>query len=142
MRTGICAATGIIGSIVATFFGGWSDGLTTLVIFMCIDYISGIVVAGVFQKSRKTESGALESRAGWKGICRKCMTLILVLVAYRLDLLRGEGTLIRDAVTIAFTANEGLSILENAVLMGLKVPAPLQKALEVLMTKAKEVDDK
>lgn len=135
MRTGICAAVGVIGSIVATFFGGWSDGLTTLVIFMCIDYISGLVVAGVFKKSRKTESGALESRAGWKGICRKCMTLILVLVAYRLDLIRGEGTLIRDAVTIAFVINEGLSILENAVLMGLKVPEPLQRALEVLMTK-------
>lgn len=135
MRTGICAAAGVIGSIVATFFGGWSDGLTTLVIFMCIDYISGLVVAGVFKKSRKTESGALESRAGWKGICRKCMTLILVLVAYRLDLIRGEGTLIRDAVTIAFVINEGLSILENAVLMGLKVPEPLQRALEVLMTK-------
>lgn len=136
MRISICAAAGIVGSIVATFFGGWSDGLTTLVIFMIIDYISGIVVAGVFKKSRKTESGALESRAGWKGLCRKCMTLVLVLVAYRLDLLRGEGTLIRDAVTIGFTFNEGLSILENAVLMGLKVPEPLRKALEVLAPKA------
>ena len=136
MRISICAAAGVVGGIIATFFGGWSDGLTTLVIFMCIDYISGFVVAGVFKKSRKTESGALESRAGWKGLCRKCMTLVLVLVAYRLDLLRGEGTLIRDAVTIGFTINEGLSILENAVLMGLKVPEPLRKALEVLAPKA------
>ena len=136
MRISICAAAGVVGGIIATFFGGWSDGLTTLVIFMCIDYISGFVVAGVFKKSRKTESGALESRAGWKGLCRKCMTLVLVLVAYRLDLLRGEGTLIRDAVTIGFTINEGLSILENAVLMGLKVPDPLRKALEVLAPKA------
>ena len=136
MRISICAAAGVVGGLVATFFGGWSDGLTTLVIFMCIDYISGFVVAGVFKKSRKTESGALESRAGWKGLCRKCMTLVLVLVAYRLDLLRGEGTLIRDAVTIGFTINEGLSILENAVLMGLKVPDPLRKALEVLAPKA------
>lgn len=136
MRISICAAAGVVGGVIATFFGGWSDGLTTLVIFMCIDYISGFVVAGVFKKSRKTESGALESRAGWKGLCRKCMTLVLVLVAYRLDLLRGEGTLIRDAVTIGFTINEGLSILENAVLMGLKVPDPLRKALEVLAPKA------
>lgn len=136
MRISICAAAGVVGGIIATFFGGWSDGLTTLVIFMCIDYVSGFVLAGVFNKSRKTESGALESRAGWKGLCRKCMTLVLVLVAYRLDLLRGEGTLIRDAVTIGFTINEGLSILENAVLMGLKVPEPLRKALEVLAPKA------
>lgn len=136
MRISICAAAGVVGGIIATFFGGWSDGLTTLVIFMIIDYISGFVVAGVFKKSRKTESGALESRAGWKGLCRKCMTLVLVLVAYRLDLLRGEGTLIRDAVTIGFTINEGLSILENAVLMGLKVPEPLRKALEVLAPQA------
>ena len=141
MRTGICAAAGVVGGIIATFFGGWSDGLTTLVIFMCIDYISGFVLAGVFNKSRKTESGALESRAGWKGLCRKCMTLVLVLVAYRLDLLRGEGTLIRDAVTIGFTINEGLSILENAVLMGLKVPEPLRKALEVLAPKAEVKDE-
>ena len=60
----------------------------------------------------------LESRAGWKGLCRKGMTLLFVLIAVRLDLLMGTNYL-RDAVCIAFIANEALSILENAGLMGM-----------------------
>ena len=61
--------------------------MTTLVIFMGIDYVTGLIVAGVFHNSGKTESGALESRAGWKGLCRKGMTLLIVLIACRLDLI-------------------------------------------------------
>ena len=78
---------GLIGGAFTTLFGGWTAGMTTLVLFMCIDYLSGLIVAGVFKKSNKTESGALESKAGWKGLARKCMTLLFVLIAYRLDLL-------------------------------------------------------
>lgn len=131
MRTGICAAAGVIGGIVATLFGGWDRGLETLVIFMAIDYISGFVVAGVFKRSPKTETGALESRAGWKGLCRKCMTLLLVLVAHRLDLAMSI-TYCRDAVVIGFVINEALSIIENAGIMGVPYPEPIRKALEVL----------
>ena len=79
------------------------------VVFMGIDYVSGIIVAGVFHKSRKTENGALESGIGWKGLCRKGMTLLFVLIAYRLDLAIGT-TYIRDAVVIGFIANELISI--------------------------------
>ena len=71
MKTGICSAAGATGAVVAHFFGGWSSGLTTLIIFMAVDYISGLMVAGVFHNSPKTDSGTLESRAGWKGLCRK-----------------------------------------------------------------------
>lgn len=131
MRTGICTAAGVIGGIVATLFGGWDRGLETLVIFMAIDYISGFVVAGVFKRSPKTETGALESRAGWKGLCRKCMTLLLVLVAHRLDLAMSI-TYCRDAVVIGFVINEALSIIENAGIMGVPYPEPIRKALEVL----------
>lgn len=56
---------------VAAFFGGWDTGLVTLVIFMCIDYVSGLVVAGVFHNSKKTKTGALESKAGWKDCAEK-----------------------------------------------------------------------
>ena len=56
---------GTVGSLVASIFGGWTESLTTLLIFMCIDYATGLIVAGVFHKSQKTESGALESRAGF-----------------------------------------------------------------------------
>ncbi len=85
----VCTITGAIGGTIAYFFGGWDQALVTLIIFMAIDYISGLIVAGVFHNSKKTESGTLESRTGWKGLCRKCMTLLFVLVAYRLDLAIG-----------------------------------------------------
>ena len=129
---------GVMGSIVASWFGGWDTGLATLVVFMGIDYVSGIIVAGVFHKSRKTENGALESGIGWKGLCRKGMTLLFVLIAYRLDLAIGT-TYIRDAVVIGFIANELISITENAGLMGIPLPGIIIKAIEVLSNKA-EVD--
>lgn len=112
MKTGICSVIGAVGAAVAHFFGGWSSGLTTLFIFMAVDYISGLMVAGVFHNSPKTDSGALESRVGWKGLCRKCMTFVFVLVAYRLDLILNTNY-IRDAVIIAFIANELISIVET-----------------------------
>lgn len=127
-------AIGAIGAIISTLFGGWTAGLTTLLIFMTVDYISGLVVAGVFKNSNKSETGALESRAGWKGLTRKCMTLLFVLVAHRLDLLVGTNY-IRDAVIIGFCVNELLSIVENAGLMGLPLPPILTRAIDVLSEK-------
>ena len=126
---------GLIGGAFTTLFGGWTAGMTTLVLFMAIDYLSGLIVAGVFKKSTKSESGALESKAGWKGLARKCMTLLFVLIAYRLDLLLNTNY-IRDAVVIGFCVNELISIVENAGLMGLPLPAVIIKALEVLKSKA------
>lgn len=131
MKYGVCTAIGAVGGLIAGLFGGWDEGLMTLVIFMAIDYVSGLVVAGVFHNSRKTETGTLESKAGWKGLCRKCMTLLFVLVAYRLDLMIGSDY-IRDAVIIGFVANEAISIIENAGLMGVPFPEPIRKAIEIL----------
>lgn len=138
MKGKICTMVGMCGGVVASWLGGWDTGLATLVAFMGIDYLSGLLVAGVFHNSTKTENGALESRAGWKGLCRKGMTLLFVLVAYRLDLEIGT-TYIRDAVVIGFIANELISIVENAGLMGLPLPSVITKAVEVL-TKRAEVD--
>ena len=107
----------------------------TLIIFMAIDYITGLIVAGVFHNSEKTANGALESRAGWKGLCRKGVTLLVVLVACRLDLVMGSN-FIRDAVIIAFVANETISIIENAGLMGIPIPAAIMRAIEILKNKA------
>ena len=135
MKQTLCAIWGLIGSAIASLFGGWDAGLTTLLIFMAIDYVSGLVVAGVFHTSNKTNTGSLESRAGWKGLCRKCMTLLFVLVAYRLDLVIGTNY-IRDAVIIAFIANETISLVENAGLMGLPLPAVITKAVDVLQKKS------
>lgn len=134
MKQTLCAIWGLIGSAIASLFGGWDAGLATLLIFMTIDYASGLIVAGVFHTSNKTDTGALESRAGWKGLCRKCMTLLFVLVAYRLDLVIGTNY-IRDAVIIAFIANETISLVENAGLMGIPLPAVIIKAIDVLQKK-------
>ena len=71
MKEGICTAVGVVGSAIAAAFGGWDQALVTLVIFMVIDYLSGLIVAGIFHNSRKTENGALESRAGWEGAVQK-----------------------------------------------------------------------
>lgn len=140
MKDGICAAIGVVGSVIASLFGGWDAALVTLVIFMAIDYVTGLLVAGVFHNSGKTENGALESRAGWKGLCRKCITLLMVLVATRLDLVTGTN-FIRDAVVIAFIANETISIVENAGLTGINIPPAITSAIEVLKKKSDSVDN-
>ena len=133
----LCIVVGIAGSFITTLFGGWSEGMTTLLIFMIVDYISGLAVAGVFHKSKKTDSGTLESRAGWKGLCKKVMTLILVLIAHRVDLAL-EMDIIQNAVVIGFITNEFISIIENAGLMGLPLPAVISKAIDLLTDKSEE----
>jgi len=135
MKQEVCAFFGLIGGGVAALFGGWDAALTTLLIFMGIDYLTGLIVAGVFHNSEKTEGGSLESRAGWKGLCRKGVTLLVVLVACRLDMVIGSN-FIRDSVVIAFIANETISIIENAGLMGIPIPSVIVKAIEVLKKKA------
>lgn len=137
MKNRICAIAGIAGGFLAAAFGGWSAALTTLLLFMGVDYLSGLIVAGVFHASPKSENGALESRAGWKGLVRKCMTLLAVLIGARLDLLLGTAY-IRDALVIAFCVNELLSIVENWGLMGLPMPKIMTDAVELLKAKGEE----
>ncbi|WP_060930969.1 phage holin family protein [Lachnoanaerobaculum saburreum] len=122
---------GAVGGFVAMAFGGWSEALITLIVFMAVDYVTGLAVAGIFKKSKKSENGALESRAGFKGLCRKGVALLIVLVAVRLDIIM-HTTYIKDAVIIAFVANESISIIENAGLMGVPVPSVIAKAIDVL----------
>ena len=137
MKNAICTSIGVVGSFAASFFGGWTASLTTLLIFMGIDYLSGLIVAGVFHNSPKTETGALESRAGLKGLIRKFSMFLFVLIGHRLDVAVGT-TYIRDAVCIAFMVNELISIVENAGLMGLPVPAIITNAIDILKKKSNE----
>lgn len=132
----VCTVTGAIGAAIATTFGGWDAAIKTLLIFMAVDYLSGLAVAGVFKNSAKTDNGALKSSVGWKGLCKKGMTLGIVLVSNRLDIAM-ETTYIRDATVIAFVVNETISIIENAGLMGVPIPETLIKAIDVLKSKNK-----
>lgn len=125
------ATAGAVGTLIVKLIGGWNGALTTLMIFMAADYLSGVLLAGVFKKSPKTKSGALQSVAGFKGLARKGVTLIIVMLAFRLDMITGQD-FIANGVIIAFITNEAISITENAALMGVPLPAPLKKAIDIL----------
>jgi len=131
MKHTICTILGMLGGIITGAFGGWDGAFVTLLIFMSIDYVSGLGVALIFKNSPKTKSGGGSSRVGWKGLCRKGMILLIVLVAYRLDLVLGTEY-IRDTVIIGFIANETISITENAGLMGVPLPKAIQRAIDIL----------
>lgn len=127
----ILSGVACVGAAITSLLGGWNGAMTTLVILMLIDYITGIIVAGVFHASPKSSGGALSSAVGFKGICRKFVILLIVVVACRVDLLL-DTNIIRDATCIGFCANELVSITENAGLMGIPLPRKLVEAIEVL----------
>ena len=132
MKETICTAFGLVGSFIAALFGGWDSALATLLIFMGVDYVTGLMVA----TAGKSPKGKLSSKVGWKGLAKKCVILLLVPVAARLDVVLGTSY-VRAGVCIAFLCNEVISILENAGLMGVPLPAALKNAVELLQKKEK-----
>ena len=120
-----------IGSALSYFIGGVDTMFLVLCIFLVIDYISGIIVAGIFKNSPKTDTGKLNSMTSFKGLCKKIFVVILVGVAHLLDVVLGAN-FIRGGVVLAFISNETISIIENAGLMGVPIPAPLKKAIDIL----------
>lgn len=131
LKEAVLAVAAMFGSALSAALGGWDAALQTLVVCMTLDYLSGVVVAGVFKRSEKSSDGALDSRAGFRGLCKKGAELALVLVGARLDHLLG-GDWARTAIILFFIGNEGLSILENLGLMGVPYPAFLREALDML----------
>ena len=131
MKDTVCAVVGLGVGMISWLVGGFDTPILALIICMGADYVTGLIVAGVFHTSPKTKSGGLDSRVGWKGLARKFVTLLIVVVANLADLLLGLHY-IRDAVIAAFCANECISILENAGLMGIRIPRVLTEALEKL----------
>ena len=134
MKESICTALGMIGAGVAATFGGWDTALTALVVCIAIDYISGSIVALVFHNSNKSETGSYTSSYGLKGLCRKGLMLLFVVVAVQVDRLMGADY-VRDAVCIGFCTNEVLSIVENLGLSGVPMPQAVVNALEQLQKK-------
>lgn len=133
MKETICTIAGLVGGFIAAIFGGWDSALVTLVIFMSIDFFTGVVTAAM-KKSKHTESGGLSSKAGWFGLAKKVCTLLLIAVAVRMDIMLGT-TYIRDAVCISFCLNELLSIVENTSLIGIPYPPVLKNAIDILQKK-------
>lgn len=137
LKTYVLGTFALLGGLFGQLFGGWTAAMGTLIFCMAVDYTMGMLVAGVFHKSPKTEGGGLESRAGWKGLCRKGVTLLIVLVASRVDLALGTA-FVRDAVIVGYVANEVISIIENAGLMGVPIPDALVHAVDALQGKEKD----
>ncbi|MDO5559430.1 MAG: phage holin family protein [Oscillospiraceae bacterium] len=134
-----CGFIGVIGGIITQLYGGWSDAMTTLLIFMAIDYVTGLMVAAC-GKSPKSANGGLSSKAGFHGLFKKFIIMLLIIVAYRLDLLIGTNY-IRDAACIAFILNETISLIENASYFVPKMPGVFQKAIDILRSKSEDDED-
>lgn len=136
----ILTLIGSIGSIFSYLFGGFDKLLIALIVFMVIDFLSGLILAIVFKNSNKTKNGRLSSEAGIKGLAKKIFILFIVAVGAQLDLVLGVS-FVRDGVVIAFISMEGLSILENVALAGVPVPKLIKNALEVLNKKEDKEDE-
>lgn len=140
IKDAILAALAAVGAFVANALGGWDAVLKLLVAMMAADYLTGLAVAGVFKRSNKSESGALDSRAGFTGLVRKGAILLLVYIAVLLD--NATGThYIRSAVALFFIGNEGLSLLENIGLMGVQYPKFMRDMLQALRDKGDGGDE-
>lgn len=137
---GYTLVIGALGGAMVALFGTWSMAMTMLCVCMLIDYVSGLCVAGIFHASPKSESGGLDSNAGWKGLVRKVATLGVILIAHFVDYLL-HTEYIRDAVVIAFIVNEMLSILENFALMGVPIPQILLKSIDIIKKQNDEKED-
>lgn len=131
IKNGALAGLSLVGTFVAEALGGWDAAMQVLVALMVADYMTGVLVAAVWHNSNKSQSGALDSKAGFKGLLKKCMILLLVWIGVLLDQAMGTNY-IRTAVVLFFIGNEGISLLENLGLMGVPYPAFLRKALEAL----------
>lgn len=136
----ILKAAAAVAGAVAGFLGGWHAILTVLLVAMAVDYVSGLMVAMV-GRSPKTETGGLNSKIGFVGLAKKGMICLVVLTATLLDKAVGNASSVfQMAVCCFYIANEGVSILENAALIGLPVPNVIKKALDDLKQKGEDSD--
>lgn len=134
IKNTLCISLGVLGTFLATLFGGWSEDMITLIIVMSVDFIMGILIAAIFKKSPKSESGAVNSKSCFIGLCKKCVILAFVLIAHRLDISLNTNY-IKTATIISFIVNELISIIENAGIMGVPMPQVITRAIELLKQK-------
>ena len=140
MKNGVLAALATAGTFLAHALGGWDAALQVLVSLMAVDYITGVLLAALWQRSNKSETGALDSKAGFRGLCKKGVILLVVWIAALLDNAIGADY-VRTAVVLFFIGNEGISLLENIGLMGVPFPSFLKKMLEALRDKGDRGED-
>jgi len=122
------------GSLSSYLFGGWSALLDILLFLVVVDYITGIVAAGIH--------GELRSTIGLIGITKKVFIFIMVAIAYKIDTILSDVHFLRDTVIFFYLANELLSILENAGQLGIPIPPAIRRAVEVFRGRGKDYSDK
>lgn len=128
----VLKALAALGGAVVGLMGGWTPLMTALCVFMTMDYLTGLLVAWR-GRSDKTENGGMSSKASFDGLLRKALILAVILMAALLDhALDSEQAVFRTACVCYYIANEGLSILENMALMGVKIPTSVKNALELV----------
>lgn len=140
LKSTIIIICGSIGSLLSFLLGGFDSAMIALLIFMLIDFLSGLILAIVFKNSKKTENGKLSSRAGIIGLSKKVFILFLVALSTQLDIVL-ETSFIRDGTIIGFISMEGISIIENASLAGLPIPKIIKNALEIINKKEDDKDE-
>ena len=136
-----CVTLGAAGGLMSWMFGAWSGDMTLLAVLMAVDFIMGLCVAGIFKSSEKSEKGAIDSKVAWRGLCKKVITWLIVLCAHRIDVALGISY-IKTAAVVGFIANEAISVVENAGLMGIKLPKGVKEAFDVLIKRGGNSDDK
>ena len=123
-----------VGGWLGYFLGGCDGLLYTLLAFVVLDYLTGIMCAIVDKK--------LSSEIGFKGIFKKVLIFVLVGVGHLLDVqVLGEVGILRTAVIFFYLSNEGVSLIENAAHLGLPIPEKLRAVLEQLHDRAEKEDD-
>ena len=123
-----------LGGFLGWFFGGFDGFLYALIIFVVMDYFTGILAAGVRRE--------LSSEVGFKGIAKKVCIFVLVGIANIVDTqVIMNGSAIRTAVIFFYLSNEGLSVLENAAVIGLPIPEKLKAMLIQLADEKKPPED-
>lgn len=131
MKNGVLAALAAVGAFITNALGGWDNIMAMLVALMVLDYLTGVLLAAFWKRSPKSETGALNSMAGFRGLIKKGMILLVVWVAVLLDEAMGIDY-VRLMAILFFIGNEGLSLLENLGLMGVPWPKFLRDMLEAL----------
>ena len=130
----------VIGTLTTglmKIIGEPTQDLKILLLLMVVDLIVGFTVSAVWHKSSKTKSGKVSSKVMFKGIVKKILTLVLVIVSYQIDILLGYDV-IRHVAIIAFIVQEIISIIENITITGIKAPDIITKALDVLERSVKD----
>lgn len=141
MKDIFCLVCACVSSAILYLVGDITMPFIILLVFMCTDYITGLLLSAVFKKSKKTKSGGLSSEIGFKGLIKKVCIIISVIVANLLDYVLNTNY-IRNVVIISFMTNEVISIIENLGLIGIKVPKAITNAIDILKKKEDEENAK